>query len=136
MFCRVLNVPLDYLSSFAMILSGTSGKVWYMPNWLWHLFQAKNLPLFWNHTQKYNIQANERLAKFKEKWSTTQYVFSLSLILFIPMSLTVSAINNMCSHMDQMQNVVVSHTVVIPVYYIYIYIYIYTYIYTYVYICI
>ena len=35
--------------------------------------------LFWIHARKYNIQANERLTKVKEKWSTIQfYVFDLS----------------------------------------------------------
>ena len=48
-------------------------------------------PLFWSHTWKYNIQTNKRLAKVKEKWSTTQSdVFGLPLAFFIPMSKAVS----------------------------------------------
>ena len=36
---------------------------------------------------KYNIQANERLTKVKEKWSTIRFdIFDLSFIFYILMS--------------------------------------------------
>ena len=51
-------------------------------------------PWFWSHTWMYNIQANERLPKVKEKRSTIQFkVFNLSFSFFNPMFQTISAIN-------------------------------------------
>ena len=38
---------------------------------------------------KYNIQANKRLIKIKEKWSTNKFdVYVLSFIFFVPMPQT------------------------------------------------
>ena len=46
--------------------------------------------LLWSQTWKNNIQANERLAKVKEKWSTIQFdVFVLSFIFYILMFETI-----------------------------------------------
>ena len=65
-----------------------------MPNWLQYSLKTKNFPLFWSHTLKYNIQANERLTKVKEKWETIKFdVFVLSFIFFVPMFQTTSIIN-------------------------------------------
>ena len=67
---------------------------WYMSNWLWYSLQTKNFPLFQCHTWKYNIQANERLTRVKEKQSTIKLdVFVLSFIFFVPMYQTKSFIN-------------------------------------------
>ena len=45
---------------------------------------------------KYNIQANERLTKVKEKWSTIRFdIFDLSFIFYILMSQTISVINKL-----------------------------------------
>ena len=56
---------------------------WYMPNWLQYSLQMKNFPLFWSHAWKYNIQANKRLTKIKEKRSTIKLnVFVLTFIFF------------------------------------------------------
>ena len=69
---------------------------------MFDIFQTNNsiysklriFTLFWSHTWKYNIQAEERLTKVKEKWSTIQFdIFDLSFIFYIPMSQTISAIN-------------------------------------------
>ena len=78
MFDKVLNMSLAYLSCFVMVLRGIQGNVLYMPDW------------FWSHTWKYYIQANKRLTKVKEKWSTIQFC---SFILFIPVSQTIIVIN-------------------------------------------
>ena len=46
------------------------------------------------HTWKYHIQANKRLIKVKEKWSTITFDVSvLSFIFFFPMYQTISVIN-------------------------------------------
>ena len=45
MFDKVLNIPLDYLSYFAVVLRG-------IPNWLQYSLQTKNCPLFSSHTWK------------------------------------------------------------------------------------
>ena len=51
--------------------------------------------LCWSHTLKYEIQANERLTKIKEKWSTIKFDISyLSFIFFILISQTMSVINS------------------------------------------
>ena len=44
--------------------------------------KLRNFPLFWSNTWKYITQANKRLTKVEEKWSTIQFhVFvSFSLI--------------------------------------------------------
>ena len=56
---------------------------WYRPNWLQYSLQMKNFPLFWSHAWKYNIQANKRLTKIKEKRSTIKLnVFVLTFIFF------------------------------------------------------
>ena len=47
-----------------------------------------------SHTRNNKIQANERSTKINETWSTIKFdVSDLSLIFFIPMSLTISVIN-------------------------------------------
>ena len=57
----------------------------------------KKFTVFWSHTWNYNIQANERLTKVKEKWSTIKFdVFIRSFVFFIPVTQTVSAINKWC----------------------------------------
>ena len=61
---------------------------WYMLNWLYY-----QLHLFWSHTWQYNIQANKRLTKVKEKLSTIKFdIFFLSFIFFVSMSQTISVI--------------------------------------------
>ena len=87
MFDMVLNIPLDYLICFAVVLRDILGIVWYMPNWL----SLQTFPLFRSHTWKYNIQANKTIIR---KMITIQFdVFDLSFIFFIAMSQTVSVIN-------------------------------------------
>ena len=83
-------MSLDYLSCFAVVLRGIDRKV--------DIYQAdysttpKKFTVFWSHTWNYNIQANERLTKVKEKWLT----IDLSFISFIPVTQTVSGINKWC----------------------------------------
>ena len=87
MFDMVLNIPLDYLICFAVVLRDILGIVWYMPNWL----SLQTFPLFRSHTWKYNIQANKTIIR---KMITIQFdVFDLSFIFFIAMSQTVIVIN-------------------------------------------
>ena len=96
MIDRVQNMPLDYLSCFAMVLQGIYENVWYMPNCIVFTLNLKFFHLFRSHTRKYNIHAfiHDRLAKVEEKWSTTKFdVFDLPFIFFIPMFQTKSAIN-------------------------------------------
>ena len=87
MYVTVLNMPLDYLSCFTMVLRGIHRKV--------DISQTdysihSKLRIFWSHTQKYTIKANERL----KKWSTIKFdILVLSLIFFVPMSQTISVIN-------------------------------------------
>ena len=89
MFHRVLDMPLDYLGCFSVILRGIHESVD-----IYQTHYSIHSKLLWSHTWNCNIQANERLTKFKAKWSPIQfYVFNLSLIFFIPMSQTVSVIN-------------------------------------------
>ena len=58
-----------------------------MPNWLYYSLQTKNFPIFWSHTWKYNILANERLTNVEEKWSTIKFdVFVFYFIFFVPMA--------------------------------------------------
>ena len=70
MFERVVNFSLDYSGCFVIVLREINLNVWYMPYWLKYSLQT---PQFWSHPWKYNIQANERLTKVKEKWSTIQF---------------------------------------------------------------
>ena len=59
---------------------------WYIPNWLQYPHQTKNFPLLRSHIRKYKIQANKRLTKAKEKWSTVKFnVCVLSFIFLVPM---------------------------------------------------
>ena len=51
-------------------------------------------PIFWSHTWKYKIQANESLTKIKEKWSNIQFDS-------IPMSQTISVINRSGANYSQ-----------------------------------
>ena len=63
-----------------------------MPNWLYYSLQTKNFPFILK--LYYNIEANERLTKIKEKWSTIKFnVFVLSFTFFVPMSQTISVKN-------------------------------------------
>ena len=74
MFDRALNMPLDYLSCFGMVLRGIMEFI-------------LNLAFspYSDSYRKYNIQVNGSLTKIKEKLSTIQFdVFDLSIIFSIP----------------------------------------------------
>ena len=80
---RVLNMPLDYLSCFAVVLRGILGNFDICETDYSIHSKLQNFPLFWSHTWKYSNQVNERLTKAKEKWSIIQFdVFVLSFSLF------------------------------------------------------
>ena len=76
MFDMMLNIPLDSLSCFAVVLRETRER-WYMPNWLQYPLQIRIFPLFWSHTWKYNFQVKERLTKIEQKWPNIQFVILL-----------------------------------------------------------
>ena len=73
MMDMVLNMLLDYLSCFAMVLTRIDRKVDLCQTDCSYSLQTKTFPLFWSHAWKYNIQANEGLAKVEEKWSTIKF---------------------------------------------------------------
>ena len=81
-FDRVLNIPLDYLSCFAVVLRGIHGNVemcqteYSIPSKL----IRKLFPLFWSHTWKYNIQVDERSTKVNR--SLYNFTFFLMFLLF------------------------------------------------------
>ena len=90
---RVLNMPLDCLSHFALILRGICENVWYISSRLQYLLQTQNFSLILKSysTWKYNIQVNGSIIKMKEKSSIIQFdAFDLCFIFFIPMSETIS----------------------------------------------
>ena len=95
MFDKVLDMPLDHLNCFAVVLKGIQGKVGicqtdYSINSKQRIFPYSNVI----HGSVYNIQANERLTRVKEKQSTTKLgVFVLSFIFFVPMYQIKSFIN-------------------------------------------
>ena len=88
-------MPLDYLSWLPVVLRYVDTREgWYIRNWLYYSLQTKNFPLFWSHSWKYDIQANDKLTKVKEKLSIIKFdVFVRSFIFFVPMSQTISVIN-------------------------------------------
>ena len=88
-------MPLDYLSWLPVVLRYVDTREgWYIRSWLYYPLQTKNFPLFWSHSWKYDIQANDKLTKVKEKLSTIKFdVIVRSLIFFVPMSQTISVIN-------------------------------------------
>ena len=65
-----MNVTFDYLSWFGMVLRGIyrNVKMCFTKYSIPSKLILNIFPLFWSHTQKYNIQVNERLTKVKEKW--------------------------------------------------------------------
>ena len=74
--CLVWNSPCLMQHRFYQTIYLSFKKIIFRPAW------------------KYNIQANERLTKVTEKWSTVQFdVFDLSIIFFILMSQTISLIS-------------------------------------------
>ena len=53
----------------------------------------------------HKIQANERLTKIKEKWSTIKFDISdLSFIFFIPISQTMSVMNSGSCYFSHVSN--------------------------------
>ena len=76
-------MPLNYLSCFFVALRGLHMKI-NICQTNCYLLQNRNFPLFWSHTWMYNIQANERLTKVKEKWSNNKFgIFVLYFIHFL-----------------------------------------------------
>ena len=68
----VLNTS-GLLKLFCLGSKRNTREGWYMLDWLYYSLQTNNFPLFWSHARKYNIQANEKLTKVKEKWSTNKF---------------------------------------------------------------
>ena len=64
MFGMVLNMPLDYLSCFDVVLREILGIC---QNEYSIYSKISIFPLFRSHTWKYNIQANKTLTKVKAK---------------------------------------------------------------------
>ena len=62
MFEIVLNIPLDFLSCVAMVLRERYSGLFDICQTDCSVF-----PLFRSHSWKYNIQANKKLTKVKEK---------------------------------------------------------------------
>ena len=63
-------MPPDYLSYFAVILGGIQGTFDICQTSYTIHSKLKIFTLFLSHKWKYNIQADERLTKAKEKKST------------------------------------------------------------------
>ena len=84
MFDKVLDMPLDHLNYFVVVLRVIQGKVDicqtdYSISCKQIIFPYSNVI----HGGTYNIQTNERLKRVKEKHSTTKLgVFVLSFSLF------------------------------------------------------
>ena len=84
MFDKVLDMPLHHLNCFVVVLRVIQGKVDtcqtdYSISSKQSIFPYSNVI----HGSTYNIQANERLKRVKEKQSTTKLgVFVLSFSLF------------------------------------------------------
>ena len=80
MFDMVLNLLLDFLSCFAVVLREILETAWYMPNWSYCIHSKLRIfPLLRSHRWKYNIQANKRLTNVKEKW----WLFHLMFFIFL-----------------------------------------------------
>ena len=77
----VLNIPPDYVSCFAVVLRVMLGIDICETDYNIHA-KLRIFPLFRSHTWKYNIHANKRLTKVKEKW----YLFGLMFFIFISFS--------------------------------------------------
>ena len=73
-------MPLDYLGCFAAVLRGIHGKVDICQTDYNIHSKLRIFCLFWSHTWKYNIQADKRLTKVKEKRSTIQ--FDILILLY------------------------------------------------------
>ena len=86
MLLRALNMPLGYLSWFAMVQREIHGRLRYAK--LIMVFTLKNNhPFFKSHAWKCNVQANKGLTKVNGKWSTIEFdVFAFSLIFFVSVS--------------------------------------------------
>ena len=88
-FDRVLDMPQDYLSSFAVVIRGIRRKVdKCLADYSIH-FKLRIFP----YSCKYNIQTNERLTKVKEKCSAVKFDVVFPFIFFFQMSQTISVIN-------------------------------------------
>ena len=76
-------MPVDYLSCFVVVLRGIHMTInIFQTDYSVHL-RLQIFPLFWSHTRKCDIWANESLIKIKEKWSAIQFdVFVLSFSSF------------------------------------------------------
>ena len=88
-------MPLDHWNCFAVVLRGMQGKVDICQTDYNIHAKERIFPYSNNiHGKIYNIQANERLTRVKEKQSTTKLrVFVLSFIFFAPIYQIESFIN-------------------------------------------
>ena len=86
MLLRALNMPLSYLSWFAVVQREIHGRLKYAK--LIIVFALKNNhPFFKSHVWKCNVQANKGLTKVNGKWSTIEFDdFAFSLIFFVSVS--------------------------------------------------
>ena len=76
-------MSLDYLSCFAVVPRGIHGKV-DICRTNYNIYSKLGIfSLLWSHTWKYNIQADKRLTKVKEKWSTIRFDIFLSFFHFL-----------------------------------------------------
>ena len=79
MFGMVLNMPLDYLSCFDVVLR----EILRICQNEYSIYSKISIfPLFRSHKRKYNIQANKTLTKVKAKWQ----LFNLMFLIFLSLS--------------------------------------------------
>ena len=84
MFDRVLIMPLDYLSCFAMVLEGYT-KRWYMPKYIRSKLRTFPYSKVTHGSTTFKLK--------KKQWTIEFVVFVLCFNFFIPLSQTISVIN-------------------------------------------
>ena len=63
MFDMVLNISLDYLGYFAMVLKGILEIAWYMPNWLQYSLQTYNFDLIQKSYMEVQHSSKQKINK-------------------------------------------------------------------------
>ena len=63
MFDMVLNISLDYLGYFAMVLEGILEIAWYMPNWLQYSLQTYNFDLIQKSYMEVQHSSKQKINK-------------------------------------------------------------------------
>ena len=91
MFDKVLNMPLDFLRCFAMVLKQIHGNVDTCQTY-YSIPPNQNFTSFRSHTWKYNIQVNKSLTKVK-RMTKYSILYFCSFIFLISMSQTIRTVN-------------------------------------------